>query len=66
MQNKLKEILSKRGISALELSRRTGIERSVIYNIGNGKIAPYDGWKKRIAEALDMPVIEIFPEKEAR
>jgi transcriptional regulator with XRE-family HTH domain len=64
MSNRLKEILRKKDISALELSRRTGIGASVIYNISNGKIIPYTGWKEKIANVLELPVTEIFPEGE--
>ena len=64
MKNNLKKVLKEKGLSVLELCRVTGIAPQVMYTISNEKIVPYDGWKQRIAEALEMSVEQIFPESE--
>ena len=62
--NYLKEVKAAKGVSGLKLSQMTGISPGAISNIENGKIIAYPGWKQRIAEALEVPVEEIFPESE--
>lgn len=60
-KNYLREIRTGKGVSGLELARRSKIAPSTISNIENYRIVPYDGWKQRISEALGVPVEEIFP-----
>lgn len=64
LKNNLKKILKEKGISGMQLSRITGISTSVIYSISSEKIVAFPGWKRRISEALGVPVDEIFPNEE--
>ncbi len=61
-KNNLKAVLESKGISQLDLYKLTGISPASLSNIVTGRLIPYDGWKKRISEALDTPVDKIFPE----
>jgi hypothetical protein len=33
--------------------------------IVNGKMTPYQGWRKRISDALEIPEETLFPESES-
>lgn len=52
----------RRGWSKSELARRTGIGLTEICRIEAGKIYVYPGWRRRIAEAFDLPEEELFQE----
>lgn len=62
MYNKLKAVMKKRHITGYALAKMTGISNSNIYRALNGKQEMFYGWKKRIADALEMTVDELFPE----
>ena len=62
--NNLKTYLNIIGMSQASLSRKTGIGTNVISGIYNGRIIPYNGWKQRIVECLNLKVSDIFPEQE--
>jgi len=53
MTIKLTTERKKRGMSQFDLSRITGIHETDISKIESGKHYIFDGWKKRIASALD-------------
>ena len=59
--NRLKEVRLKKGLSQLELSRRSRIAPGNISCIENGKQFPYAGWRHRLAEALGATEEELFP-----
>lgn len=61
MQNKVKEIREKRGMSQDELSRKSGVSRATISNIECGKsnAAKVDTLIK-IADALGKKIGDIF------
>lgn len=61
----LKLIRLQRGLSQMQLCLLTGIHPSTLSRIENGQMYPYPGWRKRIAEALNMREEEIFPEVQA-
>lgn len=61
--NKLREIRVDKGLSQLQLSILTEITPQAISNIENNKVYVYPGWKKRVAEALQVPEEEIFPDE---
>ena len=61
MENNLKEVRKEKGVSQVKLSRLTLIAPSDISRIENGWLRPYPGWRKRIAEALGVTEIELFP-----
>ena len=64
MYNKLKQELKERNLTVNKVAQLCGIHSQSIYPAVNGKHPFYPGWKKRIAEALDMPVKELFPDEE--
>lgn len=61
-KNNLRAVLERQGISQLDLYKLTGISPASLSNIVTGRLIPYDGWKKRISEALGVSEQEIFPE----
>jgi transcriptional regulator with XRE-family HTH domain len=64
LKNFVRDVREKRGLSQLKLSRIAEIAPGTISNIENGKVFVYEGWKKRLAEALEVPQNELFPEDE--
>lgn len=46
------------GMSKTELARRANIGLSEISKIESGKIFPYPGWRRRIAEVLQVEDVE--------
>ncbi len=63
--NLVKKIRQDRGLSQLKLSMLTGLPQPLISQIENGRIVPYEGWKKKLSKALKAAPGELFPEKEA-
>lgn len=57
---RIEQELRQRRISHAELSRRTGIHTSTISRLVAGKLHPYPGWRRRIAQALDADGEELF------
>ena len=64
MNNEVKKTRKNKGLSQFELSKLSNITQSDISQIENGKIYPYQGWRKRLSEALEVPEKELFPEIE--
>lgn len=61
MENKVKELRNKRGMSVTELSRRAQTSRQTIYAIEKQEIKNISGpLMFRIADALDFDEREIF------
>lgn len=60
--NNLRIIRKGKGLSQLKLAFMTGIGPSEISRIENGWLIPYPGWRKRLAEELDVSEDELFPE----
>lgn len=57
--NRVKEARLKKGITQLQLSYLTEIAPSNICSIEAGRLYLYPGWRKRIAEALNIPEKEL-------
>ena len=64
MKNQLKSILEAKEMSAYKLAKITGIKSQHIYSIMSGKEFAYPSWRKRIAEALQLPEESIFSAEE--
>jgi transcriptional regulator with XRE-family HTH domain len=64
MGNRLKEIRFFGSIKQCELALRAGVPQATLSRIEIGWIQPNEQHKKRLAEALKLPVGDIFPEKE--
>lgn len=62
MNNRLREERLLRGLTQLELAKRTDIHPVEISRIERGVVKPYPGWRKRLAAALNVPEYELFPE----
>lgn len=61
MQNKLKEVRESRGISVLELSRKSAVTRQTIYNIEkNENAAVSSDVMEALSKALDVKASDIF------
>lgn len=50
----------RRGWSKSELARRSGVGLTEISRLESGKIYPYPGWKRRLAEALGCDPDTLF------
>lgn len=61
-KNNLKIIRTQKGISQLELAIMTRISPSNLSHIENGKQYCYPGWRKRLAQALNVDEKTLFPE----
>lgn len=62
--NQLKKEMKKQNITGYRLSQLTGISSSDLYNAIAGKKPMFPGWKKRISEALNVPMADLFEEDE--
>lgn len=62
MYERLREVIAEKGITTNKLARMTNIASQDLYNAYSGKKRIYPNWKKRIAEALDVPEEELFEE----
>ena len=60
----LQEILKERGLSKFKLAIGANITPNDLYLALNGKKPLYPGWKKRIAEFLQMDESELFCERD--
>lgn len=63
MYSALRKVLAQNGISIYRLGKITGIWSQDLYNALNGKRELHPGWKKRIAEALNIDVESLFNEE---
>lgn len=61
-KNFLRKQRTKKGLSQLELTRRTGIAPNIISDLERGRAYPYPGWRKKLAAALEVPEADLFPE----
>ena len=55
---KIKEVLEAKGVSVIELAEKLGVTRGACYNYINGN--PTVEILNRIAEAIDVPITELF------
>lgn len=62
--NKLNKVLQERNISRRRLAIMACITPQSLYAAMAGNIPLYAGWRKRIADALEMSEQELFPDDE--
>ena len=62
LENNVREVRKRKNMSALELARRAVMASSSLSLIERGLIPAYPGWRKRIAQALNVSERELFPE----
>lgn len=60
MQNKLRAMMDNQGISNKELSIITNMDKRIISKILRGETRIWPGWQKKIADALGVPIGELF------
>lgn len=60
MENRIKEILSKKGMAAKELASLVDISSVSLYNILNGKQEASANTLNKIANALNVPFWQLF------
>jgi len=61
---KLERVMQERRISTRRLAIEAGIVPQSLYAALSGKVVFWPGWRKRVAEALDMDEAELFGEEE--
>lgn len=68
MENRIKEVLKEKGITAVEFSENVGLSKVTLYNIMNGKQEASTNTLKLIADKLNIPFWELFvsPEEVAK
>jgi transcriptional regulator with XRE-family HTH domain len=54
------------GVSALELTKRSGVSRSMLSRIENGQVSPSVETLDRLANALDIPLSRFFADQRCR
>lgn len=54
------EARTSKGLTLMELSKKTGIGKSTLNNIENGKVSPTLFQLETIAIALDMKITDLF------
>ena len=59
---RITEVLKERGLSRYRLARDIGIALPDIYAALNGTKPLYPGYRRKIAQYLDLPEDEVFPE----
>jgi len=64
--NKLRELRFLKGLTQIELEKRTGVHRTSISPIENGYVEPSPEQKKKLAEALDVDIVDIWPQTSSR
>lgn len=62
MYDKLNRVMLERGITRYRLSKMAKISTQDLYSALGGKKPLYPNWKKRIAQALEIPEEELFKE----
>ena len=60
MYDELKEIMKEKNISTHKLAKLSNITPQDLYAVLSGKKPFFPNWRKRVAEALDSTVEEIF------
>lgn len=60
----LRARLNEKGITVYRLAQLTGIAAPDLYTALGGKKPLYPGWRRRIAEALEVPEEFLFSEDE--
>ncbi|SDL09765.1 helix-turn-helix transcriptional regulator [Natronincola ferrireducens] len=61
MKNKIKEVLKGRGIKVSYVLSVTGFSKSYFYDVMKGKTVPSLMNARKIAEAIEVPLDELFP-----
>ena len=60
--NNIKVLAGKKGVKISEIIRLTGLSKSYVYDVINGKSIPTISVAQKIAKALGVPMAEVFPD----
>ena len=60
MYDELKEVMKEKNISTHKLAKLSNITPQDLYSALSGKKPFFPNWRKRVAEALDSTVEELF------
>ena len=60
-KNRIKDLREREGLSQVELARRARMASTNLNAIENGRLAPWPKVMKRLARALGVSEIELFP-----
>ena len=64
MEYRIKEIAQTKGVSIKQLAELCGLSTPSLYNIANGKLAPKVSTLESIADALGVPITDLFKVKQ--
>ena len=64
MYENLIKLLEERGLTKYRLAKMSNISPQDLYSVLNGHKPLYPNWKKRIAEAMDIPEHLLFIDRE--
>ena len=60
--NNIKTLAGKKGVKISEIIRLTGLSKSYVYDVINGKSIPTISVAQKISKALGVPMTEVFPD----
>lgn len=63
MANRIRELITERGLRFSEVIERSGLAKSTFYDITNGTCVPRLENARAIAKAMDVSIDELFPDK---
>ena len=58
----IKTLAGKKGVKISEIIRLTGLSKSYVYDVINGKSVPTISVAQKIAKALGVTMAEVFPD----
>lgn len=61
MKNKIKEIIQSKGMKVTYVIEKVGLSTSSFYEIMNGKAVPSLANARKIADVLEVSLLELFP-----
>jgi putative transcriptional regulator len=62
MKNKIRQAISDKGLKISHIIAKTGLAKSSFYEIMNGKSVPSLENARIIANVIEVPLSELFPE----
>lgn len=60
--NNIKTLAGKKGVKISEIIRLTGLSKSYVYDVINGKSVPTISVAQKIAKALGVTMTDVFPD----
>jgi len=62
LENKIKECIDRKGLKTSFVLYKTGVSKSYFYDVMKGKTIPSLMNARKIADAIGVPLDELFPE----